>query len=97
LFEIFEKLEAEGKIDIPSLVVALYAKGVNGDTAAAREILERRFGKVRYEFSVDGYLGNVAEQLEKHSTEELRAFAEGGPLPPSLLSLAEETKDSKDA
>ena len=92
LLEVFQKLEAEGKIDIPTLVEAIYQKAIGGDTGAARELLERRFGKVRYEFSVDGYLGTVAEELEKQPIEALRAFANGGALPASLAALIDSAK-----
>jgi hypothetical protein len=79
---VFDELEREGKIDTKKLVMALYEKAVGGDTGAIREFLERRVGKVRYEFAVEGQLGSIVQQLEQVSDAELRAFASGGPSRP---------------
>lgn len=87
LLAVFDELEEEGKIDTKKLVVALYEKGAAGDTGAIREFLERRFGKVRYEFAVEGQLGPIVQQLEQVSDAELRAFAAGGAVPAALESL----------
>jgi hypothetical protein len=87
LLKVFDELEHEGKIDAKKLVLALYEKAIGGDTGAIREFLERRFGKVRYEFAVEGQLGTIVQQLENVTDEELKTFASGGAIPASLESL----------